>query len=295
MSSHSSRRNEVRSARQSTDTIDSSTSKKKSSSRGDDRDRGFNPSSTSYSSTSQSQYTGVAAPSVASSYATAWSNNDEEPYIPPGLVRNASLAEKMPKMRSEKDKGDRQKAQDPQIELSRVDERRTSERSQSIDRAGTREKKAKRDKKEKRRSKDQVRGTGASGAVEISRGPADFDSQVENPSFSQFPGQYESVAPISNGTQHEAASSHVENQFPGQFPAQMAAPYRPPRAASEGGPGLAAEYYGDTGQSVSEQPGYRIQSPSLIIGAEPHLLPASSIAAPPPEPSASVSLLPKPP
>ena len=51
-------------------------------------------------------------------------------------------------------------------------------------------------------------------------------------------------------SEHEALSSHVPDQFPGQFPSESAEPYRPPLAASEGGPGLAAEYYGDAGQSV---------------------------------------------
>ena len=56
-------------------------------------------------------------------------------------------------------------------------------------------------------------------------------------------------------------------------------------SAGEGGPGLAAEYYGDAGESVAQQPGNRTHSPSLIVGAEPHLQPASSEAAPPIEPS----------
>lgn len=100
-------------------------------------------------------------------------------------------------------------------------------------------------------------------------------------------GQYDTSRPESTSGQTQPQSSHVQDQFPGQFPAQSATPYRPPLAASEGGPGLAAEYYGDAGQSVADQPGFRIQSPSLIVGAEPHLQAASAVAAPPPEPSAS--------
>src|SRR6266536_11942 len=46
------------------------------SSWGDDRERGFNPSSMSFSSTSQSAFPGTAAPSVASSYATAITGGD---------------------------------------------------------------------------------------------------------------------------------------------------------------------------------------------------------------------------
>ena len=123
---------------------------------------------------------------------------------------------------------------------------------------------------------------------ETGRGPGDFSGQIAGTGFTQFPGQYEGApqgAFTVPSSHHEAASSHVQDQFPGQFPAESSAPYRPPLASAEGGPGLAAEYYGDTGQSVADQPGYRKHSPSLIIGAEPHLQPASSVAAPPPEPS----------
>lgn len=131
---------------------------------------------------------------------------------------------------------------------------------------------------------DHVRGSNG----ETSRGPGDFSGQIAGTGFTQFPGQYEGApqgAFTVPSSHHEAASSHVQDQFPGQFPAESSAPYRPPLASTEGGPGLAAEYYGDTGQSVADQPGYRKHSPSLIIGAEPHLQPASSVAAPPPEPS----------
>ncbi|KAL8986782.1 MAG: hypothetical protein Q9177_003954, partial [Variospora cf. flavescens] len=110
------------------------------------------------------------------------------------------------------------------------------------------------------------------------------DGRTGNSSFVPLDGQYSASRPESVPGQQ---SSHVQHQFPGQFPVSSATPYRPPLAASEGGPGLAAEYYGDAGQSVAEQPGIRTHSPSLIIGAEPHLQAASAVAAPPPEPSAS--------
>ena len=84
----------------------------------------------------------------------------------------------------------------------------------------------------------------------------------------------------------DPSSSQLQDQFPGQFSAQSSSPYRPPPSTTEGGFGFAAEYYGDMGESVAFQPGVRTHSPSLIIGTEPHLQPASSVHNPPPEPSA---------
>ena len=113
----------------------------------------------------------------------------------------------------------------------------------------------------------------------------DFEAQVGSQGFTQFPGQFDAGLP---GPPSPAApvSAHVPDQFPGQFPAQSAAPYRPPLSVIEGGPGLAADYYGDMGSSVQNQPGVRPDTPELIVGAEPHLQPASAEAAPPIEPSA---------
>lgn len=272
----------------------SSKSSKDPSSRGDDRDRGFNPTSTSYSSTTQSPYPGTASASVA----TASGNHNDEPYIPPGLVRNASLADQMPKSRSSRVERVEEERRDLGSERrSKRDD--DDEKAPNWDDPGDQrqEKKEKRDKKNKERVKASSRSTksGRSGSgygdresMEISRGPAEFPGQVGASDFSQFPGQFNAGMPNTNGNSSEhPLSSHVQDQFPGQFPDQSTAPYRPPIAASEGGPGLAAEYYGDAGESVAEQPGNRANTPSLIIGAEPHLQPALAVAAPPPEPSAS--------
>lgn len=116
-----------------------------------------------------------------------------------------------------------------------------------------------------------------------------FSAQVGSAGFMQFPGQYDGPSGFMGGpaVPTPLISDHVPDQFPGQFPINSTAPYRPPLAKSEGGPGLAAEYYGDAGQSVAEQPGVRPHRPDVIIGAEPHLQAPSAVAAPPPEPSAS--------
>ena len=264
---------------------------KKSSSRGDDRDRGFNPTSTSYSSTSRSPYPGTASASVASSYATATGRNDDQPYIPPGLERNASLADQMPKSKSSRGQRDEDYDRDPRTERRRGDSKNDRRDSRDQD-DQEREKRGKREKKDRDRARDRGlsrTGNGYEEGIGISRGPADFPDQVGSAGFSQFPGQYDGALPSSTSAaaDHPVMSSHVQDQFPGQFPTQSTAPYRLPLATTEGGPGLAAEYYGDAGESVAEQPGYRKHSPSLIIGAEPHLLPASAVANPPPEPSAT--------
>ena len=290
---------ESRSTRpRSSSTIVSSNSNKKTPSRGDDRDRGFNPTSTSYSTTSRSPYPGTASASIASSYATASGKIDDEQYVPPSLERTASLAEQMPKSKTSRSGRDKDGDQDYRTER-RKGERKDGQKK-SRDRGDQRrDLRDKSDRKDKDRTQNRGKSTSTSGGeegVESSRGPADFPDQVGSAGFSQFPGQYDGGIPDaapgvisgpSNGTVLPAMSSHIQDQFPGQFPLQSAAPYRPPIAASEGGPGLAAEYYGDAGESVAEQPGFRKHSPSLIIGAEPHLLPASAVANPPPEPSAS--------
>lgn len=264
--------------------VASSNSNTKPSSRAEDRDpRGFNPTSTSYSSTTREQYPGAASASIASSYATASGNSNGEPYVvAPGLVRNASLADQMPRSSSSRSSRDQNGARE-----TRDKKRDTTERSDGRDQdVERRHKRDKRDKKDRsiRRSEN-----GFDDEAGTSRGPDDFPDQVASSGFSQFPGQYDGAISVTNGVspEHPAMSSHVEDQFPGQFPTQSSAPYRPPLAANEGGPGLAAEYYGDDGQSVAEQPGNRANTPSLIIGAEPHLQAALAVAAPPPEPSAS--------
>lgn len=121
---------------------------------------------------------------------------------------------------------------------------------------------------------------------ERSRGFDAFSAQVGAPGFSQFPGQ-DVQTPLGLQSQHHQMhmSSHVQDQFPGQDPAQYSAPAFRPNGAAGGatGYGEAADYYGDQGQSISSQPGVRPATPPLIVGAEPHLRPASYVAAPPEE------------
>ena len=237
------------------------------SSRNDHRDRASNTISNIDSSAKRSAFPGTASASNASSYATA-------------------------KSRTGRDDNDGKE---------RVSERRKKDRSPSPERR--RDKKGRNDSRERKERKrerlerhdrmdgDIAKDSGRSEynysngrTQESTRG--DFNAQIGSSGFVQFPGQYEGGFVGGPPTRAGDMSSHVPDQFPGQFPTASAGPYRPPLSVNEGGPGLAADYYGDVGQSLSEQPGVRPQQPSLTIGAEPHLQPASSTARPPPESSA---------
>ena len=152
-------------------------------------------------------------------------------------------------------------------------------------REGSRERRERKRERKEKRERNGAKVEGNDHFQESTRG--DFEAQVGSSGFMQFPGQFDGGLVGVPPTTSVPMSSHVPDQFPGQFPTTSAGPYRPPLAFNEGGPGLAADYYGDAGQSVADQPGVRPQQPTLIIGAEPHLQPASATAQPPPEPSAS--------
>ncbi|KAI4170866.1 MAG: hypothetical protein LQ343_004630 [Gyalolechia ehrenbergii] len=233
-----------------------------------ERDRGFNPTSTSYSSTTQNQHPGTASASIGSSFATAFNDPTSDSYLPPGLVRNASLADQIPKSSGGGERG-------IALGSSRKSEGENEE-SSNMD--------AKRDRKERRGTRKRSPGKKSQ---RDSAGRSERGMSTDETAYRETRRSSRVATASDPLNQPSSQSSHVQDQFPGQFPTDSATPYRPPLAASEGGPGLAAEYYGDAGQSVADQPGHRIQSPSLIVGAEPHLQAASAVVAPPPEPSAS--------
>ncbi|KAL8965980.1 MAG: hypothetical protein Q9183_003588, partial [Haloplaca sp. 2 TL-2023] len=267
----------------------------------EESDRGFTPTSTSYSSTTRNKYPGTASASIASSYATANNDPTTDSYLPPGLVRNASLADQIPRSLAGDDErpGAAVSAVDTSKEqreeyatMDRKKDRRERRDTGGRDENG-KENRDSRGKKSRRDSKGGSKRTVSTDDQAETRARRDdgttraADATTGTSASGSFYAQYDTSGPGSSSAQAQSQSSHVHDQFPGQFPTQAAAPYRPPFAASEGGPGLAAEYYGDAGQSVAHQPGFRTHSPSLIIGAEPHLQAASAMAAPPAEPSAS--------
>ncbi|CAO1597466.1 hypothetical protein XANCAGTX0491_001273 [Xanthoria calcicola] len=272
-----------------------STESSRKATRSEEHDRGFNPTSTSYSSTTQNRYPGTASASIASSHATAFNHPTNEAHWPPGLVRNASLADRIPKTLPDDDQPAVSLVSGSKAGTDKDDSATMEERRRRKQRRGTREKDE--DGRESKSHREKNRRNSAKGneraittdevAYSTSQRTDELPTNSSGVSGSSaFVGQHDPRPEYADG-QALAQSSHVQDQFPGQFPAQTATPYRPPLAAREGGPGLAAEYYGDAGQSVIDQPGVRIHSPSLIVGAEPHLQAASVIAAPPPEPSAS--------
>ena len=299
--------NDRRRQRTQTESVVSSTSARKSS-RGDDRDRDFNPTSTSYSSTSRNPYRGTTSASVASSYATASSKPRDATILPPELVRNSALINETTNSRSGREERDRDEDTNRKSGKRRecsTSKDRKSRRSGSLDRGDRKKEKKERRERQKdddgrkdrgvtRSESDYMRERGVSRAESMPiGGSGNFSAQIGGSGFTQFPGQYDGGLPsFSPRPVHhpEGMSTHVQDQFSGQFPAESTAPYRPPLATNEGGPGLATEYYGDAGESVAYQPGVRPQQPSLIVGAEPHLQAALAIAAPPPEPSASGSV-----
>ena len=264
-------------------------------SRDEIRDRRINPTPASYSATPRSPYPGTASAPIASSYATAGSNQIDDTSVPPSVVRNTSIADNMPITKPRSGGMDQDSARDRKAERRR--ERPSSkDREHGVDRGdrGNRkvEKRDKRDREDggpERDTRPRRSGTGFSDDYdpnrETSRGV--FDDQIGGPGFTQFPGQYDSSIPGSRNGLLRAThmSDRVPDQFPGQFPMQSSGPYRPPTSSIEGGPGLASEYYNDHGESVSQQPGVRPHPSTIILAAEPHLQAAAPIAAPPPEPS----------
>lgn len=164
-------------------------------------------------------------------------------------------------------------------------------RSDSRDRTARKEKKDKSDKmsesgRKKRSPEDSIVTERALDSPrETSRGYDSFSAQVGATSFSQFPGQYNEppMGPQPPYTRPDM-SSHVQDQFPGQNPEQYATPaFRPGKTVQEGGFGLAADFYNDQGQSVSNQPGIRPESATIITGTQPHLMTASAVPTPPVE------------
>ncbi|ORX95350.1 hypothetical protein BCR34DRAFT_199425 [Clohesyomyces aquaticus] len=229
-----------------------------------------------------------AAPSVASSYATARDGASEYSTYDP-------MADRSPRPRGAND----DLYDDPRDELpsprrrhertSSSDPRTSShrDRSRSRDRDDKKRKEEKRDKRKSSRSErsNSISQTGGyRGGIVDSPKPLTrtFSDQVSRPGFTQFPGQ--DGAPMMSGglpaPTGPPMSSHINDQFPGQNPVQFAAPNLPGPVAAEVF-GAAADYYGDQGQSVHQQPGVRPQAPSVIMPLDtPHLMSASAQANP---------------
>ena len=288
----SSRRKETSSRPRSDSKTSSSTPKKSSSSRGDDRDRGLDSNPTGYTYTSQDLYSNSSAPSATSSYATAAPNPIDYQTISPGVTRSKTFPDQTSSARYRRDdNGYEELDYRKERRSDRGEGREEGKKLRSSDDRNE-DKRERRERRERKRDSEREKDRGILRSdtypPSTSRSPGDFSAQVHGSGFTQFPGQYDGgfMGELGSKPQHnEPLSSHVPDQFPGQFSSESSRPYRPPLAKNEGGPGLASEYYFDSGQSVHDQPGVRPQPPPLIIGSEPHLQPASAVEAPPPEPS----------
>ncbi|OJK03369.1 hypothetical protein ASPACDRAFT_21880 [Aspergillus aculeatus ATCC 16872] len=272
------------SRRRRTDSRSSTVSRK--SSRGDDRDRGLGDLSTYPSSGNRSRRYAASATgeSVASSYATA----DQ------GLPAESDriVIERTPK-RSDSDITDR-----------RTGDRDNGEREDTYVRRRERARSPSRERERMRLERDERRSEVMSGGRDSDRaerrrtqsGDSYATAFAEDPPTSRSRNEYDiSGLPPHSAHSYDSIPStsvsglpnvpafydpHVQQQFPDQFPTTFAEPYRPPNPAGE-----AADYYGDQGQSVQDQPGVRPKPQMVIPSSQAHLMTASSVPNPPPEPS----------
>lgn len=269
-SSKSSRRKSERPDKSDTRSISS-----RKSSRGDDRDRGLGDLSSYTPSGSRSKRgpPSIAGESIASTYVTAEPDPIEE--------SDGYIIERTPDRRdSEREsKSSRRRDRDRYDSPEREHRRSRRGTQDTLDDDFDRE----RDRRDRPRTHSgDPYVPPITTNMPFNAPDAQFAAEIGAPGFSQFPMQYNNPMPPANHSPaHEIPyDPHVQQQFPGQFPEQVAAPYRPPNPA-----GAAADYYGDQGQSVEHQPGIRPAPPSVLPNTQAHLMAASPSANPPPEPS----------
>ncbi|BCS14164.1 hypothetical protein ALUC_60720S [Aspergillus luchuensis] len=253
------------SSRRRTDSKSSTVSRK--SSRGDDRDRGLGDLSNYRSSSSRSKRyaPSVTGESVASSYATA----DQGTPIEPDRV----MIERAPRRQDSNDTTDRRDRY-----RDNGDGEGKSSRRRERARSPSRERERDGDRRERQRTQS---GDLYASPVTTGMPPSPGDFATASPH--SYPPVTEAMPTTSMPSPPHATAfydPHVTQQFPGQFPAYVAEPYQPPNPAGE-----AADYYGDQGQSVQDQPGVRPKPPLVAPSDQAHLMTASPTANPPPEPS----------
>ncbi|KAJ5143169.1 uncharacterized protein N7515_001956 [Penicillium bovifimosum] len=243
--SKSSRRKSEKSDKSDTKSISS-----RKSSRGDDRDRGLGDLSSYSPSESRSRRgpPSLAGESIASTYVTA---------EPETIDYSNRYIERTPKRRD----SDRESKSSRRRERDRSESPEPTRRS---NRRGTQD--TQDDELDRERERHDRRRTHSGDPyvppittnLPSSAPGAQFAAEIGAPGFSQFPMQYDNTMPFAAASPAHAVpyDPHVPQQFPGQFPEQTAAPYRPPNPA-----GAAADYYGDQGQSVEHQPGVRPNPP----------------------------------
>lgn len=266
---------------------ESKSASSRKSSRGDDRDRGLGDLSAYPPSTSGSRRgpPSVAGESVASTFVTAEPDVIEYP--------DRTIVERTPKRKdSDRESKSSRRRERDRSESRERERRRASRRSGDDDYEDDRDRERDRDRRDRSRTHSgDPYVPPISTAMPSSAPGAQFAADIAAPGFSQFPMQYDSAMqpPVTTApgylpahdTSPVAYDPHVQQQFPGQFPSGTAQPYFPPNNPA----GAAADYYGDQGQSVNDQPGVRPQQPAIIPNSQAHLMAASPTANPPPEPS----------
>ncbi|KAH8425598.1 uncharacterized protein LDX57_003347 [Aspergillus melleus] len=252
------------------------------SSRGDDRDRGLGDLSAYPSSSSRSRRnaSSVAGESVASSYATAEPGVSGDP--------DPLLIERAPRRRDYDDSDRRDRYRDDYDEVEDGPRRRNRARSPSRERERPRTSRYSEDNDDHDDGNDDYddsrRNPRRTRSGDAYYPPVSGAPDMTSPHLPQFPPQFHNASPDSPLVSSPHAPGnydpHVQQQFPGQFPAYVPEPYSPPNPAGE-----AADYYGDQGQSVAHQPGVRPKPPLVASHDQAHLMTASPTANPPPEPS----------
>ncbi|KAF2711491.1 hypothetical protein K504DRAFT_221552 [Pleomassaria siparia CBS 279.74] len=211
--------------------------------------------------------------SAASSYATAYTTGNDDLYDDPREERGVGRRE--------------ERGWKSEIGGGRDERRRDREDRDSRSEAGRVRADSNKGRKEKKSSSSSAGGSRRERSSSVTqptyRGEIVDSPRGERSVYGDIPtgGHMMSGAlPTPPAGSRPPLSSHVNDQFPTQNPAQFAAPYRPGIGHSDSF-GAASEYYGDVGQSVHEQPGVRPQQPSVIMPLDtPHLTAASSTANP---------------
>ncbi|KAK2811345.1 hypothetical protein FQN50_002222 [Emmonsiellopsis sp. PD_5] len=261
--------------------VDSSTSlpTPRRSTRSDDRDRGIDELLPAVSDRYEDE---SVARSGVESYVTADERGRDGDIDIDMDVRDDDARSERERRRGERSHGHRERSRSADRDRDR-EERRRQRRER--EREGERE--------EKSRPREVIVNNPRGPEFSTSRaGPGGDDdgfmAEINQPGFSQFPMQYTNTFPGGvPGSQpppvdpHQIPTSQSYHPPPVQFPEAPAGVVAPPAPTA----GEAAEYYNDQGQSVATQPGVRPNPPSLIIGAEPHLMAASATPNPPAEPS----------
>ncbi|KAL9617670.1 MAG: hypothetical protein Q9160_007545 [Pyrenula sp. 1 TL-2023] len=254
--------NDKRSTRSRSDSIPISSSTRKSSSskgkRSDDQETII------YNPASEGRYATTAAASVASSYATADTHN-KSTQQPTDAYGIGEMPLKYSDMALETKEDAARKSKRRSRDRSSSRERRPRSISSKDDRALIDHEGKKRQSRDHENSRVHERKSSEPSLTGKTRS-----------SRSSKPGRATTMPTGYRGISDN--EPQFANTFTSESPLPLDSSYRPS--------GLAADYYGDQGESVADQPGVRPVAPSIILGPDTHLHEPTTEVAPPVEPSA---------